>query len=94
MRKATAFKSTLLMGLGQYGPGDGVRPQHATRKICIYLSYRRSGLNLREIGGYLGTQRSAISRLSRRFGKMITGDQKLRKVLDNIQKEGLLNVAA
>ena len=64
------------------------------RKICIYLSYQRSGLKLREIGKYFGMQRSAISQLSRRFGKTIKGDQELRKVLSNIEKEDLLNVAA
>jgi len=64
------------------------------KRICIYLSYQHSGLNLREIGEYFGMQRSAISQLSRRSGKTIKGDQKLRKVLDNIEKEGLLNAAA
>jgi len=63
------------------------------RKICIYLSYQRSGLNLREIGEYFGMQRSAISQLSRRFGETLKGNQELRKVLTNIEKEGLLNVA-
>ena len=64
------------------------------RKICIYLSYQRSGLKLREIGEYFGMQRSAISQLSRRFGKTIKGNQELRKVLSNIEKEDLLIVAA
>lgn len=63
------------------------------RKICIYLSYQLSGLNLREIGEYFGMQRSAISQLSRRFAETIKGNQELRKVLSNIEKEGLLNVA-
>ncbi len=64
------------------------------RKICIYLGYRRSGLNLGEIGEYLGMQRSAISQLSRRFAETIKGNQELREVLSKIEKEGLLNVAA
>jgi hypothetical protein len=64
------------------------------RKICIYLSYRRSGLNLRELGEYFGMQRSTISQLSRRFAETIKGNQELRKVLSNLEKEGLLNVAA
>ena len=64
------------------------------RKTCIYLSYQRSGLKLREIGEYFGMQRSAISQLSRRFGKTIKGNQELRKVLSNIEEEDLLNVAA
>ena len=64
------------------------------KKICIYLSYQRSGLNLREIGKYFGMQSSAISQLSRRFGETIKGNQELQKVLSNIEKEDLLNVAA
>jgi len=47
------------------------------RKICIYLSYQRSGLNLREIGEYFGMQRSAISQLSRRFAETIKANQEL-----------------
>ena len=92
-RDREKYLSYLESAHDRYGPGDGVRPQQATRKICIYLNYRRSGLNLKEIGEYFGMQRSAIGRLSRRSGKTIKGDQKLRKVLDNIEKEGLLNVA-
>jgi REP element-mobilizing transposase RayT len=64
------------------------------KKICIYLSYQHSGLNLREIGEYFGMQRSAISQLSRRFGETIKGNQELRKVLTKIEKGDLLNVAA
>jgi REP element-mobilizing transposase RayT len=64
------------------------------KKICIYLSYQYSGLNLREMGEYFGMQRSAISQLSRRFGETIKGNQELRKVLGKIEKEDLLNVAA
>jgi hypothetical protein len=64
------------------------------KKLCIYLSYQRSGLNLREIGYYFGMHRSAISQLSRRFGETIKGNHELRKVLSNIEKEDLLNVAA
>ncbi len=64
------------------------------KKICIYLGYQHSGLNLREIGKYFGMQRSAISQLSRRFAEAIKGNQELRKVLSNIEKEDLLNVAA
>jgi len=64
------------------------------KKICIYLSYQRSGLNLREIGEYFGMQRSTISQLSRRFAEVIEGSQELRRVLGRIEKEGLLNVAA
>ncbi len=64
------------------------------RKLCIYLSYQRSGLNLREIGEYFGMKSGAISQLSRRFGETIKGDQELRKVLSNIEKKDLLNVAA
>jgi putative transposase len=64
------------------------------RKICIYLGYQRSGLNLREIGEYFGMQRSAVSQLSRRFAEAVKGNQELRKVLSNIEKEDLLNVAA
>jgi len=62
--------------------------------MCIYLSYRRSGLDLREIEEYLGMQRSAISQLSRRFAETIKANQELRKVLGKIEKESLLNVAA
>jgi putative transposase len=64
------------------------------KKICIYLGYQHSGLNLREIGEYFGMQRSAISQLSRRFAGTIKGNQELRKVVSNIEKEDLLNVAA
>lgn len=64
------------------------------KKICIYLSYAYSGLNLREIGEYFGMQRSAISQLGRRFGEAVKGNQELRKVLSNIEKEDLLNIAA
>ena len=64
------------------------------RKICIYLSYQRSGLKLREIGEYFGMQRSAISQLSRRFKETIKSDKELGRILDKIEKEGLLNVAA
>jgi REP element-mobilizing transposase RayT len=64
------------------------------KKIFIYLSYQHSGLNLREIGEYFGMQRSAISQLSRRFAETIEGNQELRKVLNNIEKDDLLNVAA
>lgn len=64
------------------------------KKICIYLSYQHSGLNLREIGEYFGMQRSAISQLSRRFAETVKGNQEIRKVLSKIEKEGLLNVAA
>ena len=64
------------------------------KKICIYLSYERSGLSLREIGEYFGMQRSAVSQLSRRFAETVKGDKELRKVVSNIEKEGLLNVAA
>ncbi|MBM4338452.1 MAG: hypothetical protein FJ110_02805 [Deltaproteobacteria bacterium] len=64
------------------------------KKICIYLSYQRSGLNLREIGEYFGMQRSAISQLSRRFTEAVKGSQELRGVLSRIEKEGLLIVAA
>ena len=63
------------------------------KKICIYLSYQHSGLNLRKIGEYFGMQRSAISQLSRRFAETVEGNQELRKVLSNIEKD-LLNVAA
>ncbi len=64
------------------------------KKICIYLSYQHSGLNLREIGEYFGMQRSAISQLSRRFAETIKGDKELRGVVSGIEKEDLLNVAA
>ncbi len=64
------------------------------KKICIYLSYQHSGLNLREIGGYFGMQRSAISQLSRRFAETVKGNQEIRKVLSKIETESLLNVAA
>ena len=64
------------------------------KKICIYLGYQHSGLNLREMGEYFGMQRSAISQLSRRFAETIKGNQELRKVLGKIEKEDLLNVAA
>jgi len=64
------------------------------KKICIYLSYQRSGLNLREIGEYFGMQRGAISQLSRRFAEAIEGNHELRKVLSSLEKEDLLNVAA
>jgi hypothetical protein len=56
------------------------------KKICIYLSYRHSGLNLREIGEYFGKQRSAISQLSRRFEGAIKGDQESRRVLIKVEK--------
>jgi len=39
-------------------------------------------------------ERSAISQLSRRFAEIIKGSQELRKVVSNIEKEELLNVAA
>jgi hypothetical protein len=42
---------------------------------------------------HFGIQRSAISQLSRRFEGTIKGDQELRKVLNKIEKETLLNVA-
>jgi REP element-mobilizing transposase RayT len=64
------------------------------KKICIYLSYEHSGLNLREIGEYFEMQRSAISQSSRRFAETIKEDKELSKVVSNIEKEGLLNVAA
>ncbi len=51
-------------------------------------------MNLREIGEYFGKQRSAISQLSRRFAETIKGDKELRKVVSDIEKEDLLNVAA
>jgi len=60
------------------------------KKICIYLSYQHSGLNLREIGQYFGMQRSAVSQLSRRFAETIKGNQEF----NNIEKESLLNIAA
>lgn len=63
------------------------------KKICVYLSYQYSGLNLREIGEYFGMQRSAVSQLSRRFAEMIKGDLELGKLLSKIEKEDLLNVA-
>lgn len=63
------------------------------KKACIYLSYQRSGLSLGEIGGYFGMQRSAVSQLSRRFAASIEGNRELRRVLDRIEKEELLNVA-
>ncbi len=72
---------------------SGERPS-TFKKICIYLSYEHSGLNLREIGEYFGKQRSAISQLSRRFAETIKGDKELRKVVSDIEKEDLLNVAA
>jgi hypothetical protein len=50
-------------------------------------------LKLREIGEYFGMQGSAISQLSRRFVEAINGNQELRKVLAEIEKEELLNVA-
>ena len=64
------------------------------KKMCIYLGYQHSGLNLREIGEYFGMQGSAVSQLSRRFAETIKGNQELRKVLDRIEKEDMLNVAA
>jgi REP element-mobilizing transposase RayT len=64
------------------------------KKICIYLSYEHSGLNLREIGEYFGMERSAISQSGRRFAETIKGDKELRKVVSDIEKEDLLNVAA
>lgn len=63
------------------------------KKACIYLSYQRGGLSLREIGEYFGMQRSAISQLSRRFAETIEGSSELKKLLSSIEKEGLLNVA-
>jgi hypothetical protein len=64
------------------------------KKICIYLGYQHSSLDLREMGEYFGMQRSAISQSSRRFAETIKGNQELRKVLGKIEKEDLLNVAA
>lgn len=63
-------------------------PRGNLSKILQY-----SGLNLSEIGGYFGMQRSAISQLSRRFAETIEGSSELKKLLSNIEKEGLLNVA-
>jgi len=63
------------------------------KKICIYLSYQHSGLSLEQIGKYFGKQRSAISQLSRRFKETIKSDKELGRILDKIEKEGLLNVA-
>jgi putative transposase len=64
------------------------------KKICIFLSYEHSGLDLREIGEYFGMQRSAISQLSRRFAETIKENKELGRVVSNIETEDLLNVAA
>ena len=51
-------------------------------------------LSFDEIGAYFGMKGSTISQLSRRFLETVKGDKELRKVVSNIEKEGLLNVAA
>jgi hypothetical protein len=62
------------------------------KKMCIYLSHRHSGMRLEEIGAYFGMKGGAVSQLSRRFEERIKGDGKLKGLLDQITREGLLNV--
>ena len=62
------------------------------KKMCVYLSRQYSGMSLDEIGAYFGMKGSAVSQLSRRFEERIKGDKELRRVLEKIQREGLLNV--
>ena len=64
------------------------------KKICIYLSYQHSVLNLREIVEYFGMHRSANNQLSRRFAETVKGNQELRTVLSKIEEGDLLNIAA
>jgi hypothetical protein len=49
-------------------------------------------MRLEEIGAYFGMKGGAVSQLSRRFEERIKGDGKLRGLLDQITREGLLNV--
>ena len=49
-------------------------------------------MRLEEIGAHFGMKGSAVSQLSRRFEERIKGDKELRRVLDKIKEESLLNV--
>jgi hypothetical protein len=62
------------------------------KKMSIYLSHRYSGMKLDEIGAYFGKKGSAISQLSRRFKETLEGDKGLGGMLNQIEREGLLNV--
>jgi putative transposase len=62
------------------------------KKMCVYSSHQHSGLGLDEIGAYFGMRGSAVSQLSRRFRETIREDKELRRILGQIQREGLSNV--
>ncbi len=62
------------------------------KKMCIYLGHQNSGMRLEEIGVWFGMKGGAVSQLSRRFKETIKRDKELRRILDKIEREGLLNV--
>ncbi len=49
------------------------------RKVSLYLSHRHSGMKLKEIGEYFGISESGVTQASRRLGKKIEEDKKLKK---------------
>ncbi len=53
----------------------------------------RNGEAATEIGKHFGMEGSAVSQLSRRFAETMKGDLELRKLLNKIEKEDMLNVA-
>lgn len=54
------------------------------KRFCIYVSHRRSGFSLKEIGVYYGMEESAISQSSRRFRQRILEDRRVGKLLAEI----------
>jgi len=49
------------------------------KKVSLYLSHRYSGMKLKEIGEYFGISESGVTQASRRLGKKIEEDKKLKK---------------
>ena len=60
------------------------------RQVKLYLSYRRSGRKLSEIGGRFGTGLSGVTQASKRIGVKAEKDKKFGTILKRIEKSIVL----
>jgi len=56
------------------------------KKFCIHVSHQHGGFSLKEIGAYYGMRGSAVSQSSRRFKVRILEDNKLKKLMGDIDR--------
>lgn len=71
----------------EYPRAEAIFPDNVklVRQVTIYLSYKCSGMKLREIGERFNLRDTGITETSRRFFRMVEKDKELKARVESLK---------